>query len=325
MNKVILLLAVTFTALSCVKNNVENNSSNLVARLTTTEEFTVPYISGKTTYVTLGIDTIAIVNQPGVVITVPKSTSATKAESDIVVTYKDGSDPNAGTWQMWQTIAFEDTKSGDYDYNDIVIHTKYVTKGNNWYIGIHPIALGSVNNIQLGCRIYNGKNMIYDNIVISDCRAELFDGREGFLNTKEEANFYSPLFKKVISGNYTTSDGALLVIWYIVSSGNTLYSVNDKYGIMLDKNSRPYGLVITDTKRSFSQNGVAGVVGRNWFAYPLESNNISSCYPTFDSWLNGTIASVDFLTYNKVFDIENQMINGNRIYEISTKEAKLPQ
>ncbi|MDD4819654.1 MAG: hypothetical protein PHD21_02335 [Flavobacteriales bacterium] len=317
------ILAFTVLAITaCVKNGDKApvNPTGEV-NLLSTELYTVPVQSGKTTYVTLNSDTIAVATEP-MTIYIPKSANVTKAGKGVSITYQNGQDPNAGTYQIWQTIAFEDSKSGDYDYNDLVIHSKYVFSQSKLKVGIHAIALGSVKDIALGCRIYKKDVLVADKIVVENCREELFGGTEGFINT---TNYKDPIhytkYAKKVEFDEVTNASNVSVVWYIVVDGGTkLFAVNDKFSA-LDANYRPYGLVVTNTGNTYWQenyNSKGGEwVGFNWFEFPAEGVNIETCYPTFTSWLQGGTLDMS-KPVGSTFDID-----AHRIYEMTQGNAVL--
>ena len=71
-------------------------------------------------------------------------------------------------------------------------------------------------------------------------------------------------------------DGAVRVEWYIQVDGDVeLYALSTAYlNQSFDKQGRPYGLVITQTGSSYTEDG-KGVVGLDWFNYPCENTPIS--------------------------------------------------
>ena len=89
-------------------------------------------------------------------------------------------------------------------------------------------------------------------------------------------------------------DGAVRVEWYIqVDGGTELYALSTAYlNQSFDKQGRPYGLVITQTGTSYTQQGM-GVVGHDWFNYPCEGISISQVYPELWNWLTSS-AFYDF-------------------------------
>lgn len=62
-------------------------------------------------------------------------------------------------------VCFEDSRSGDYDYNDLVIHVKYQWSGTRFGFGVHPIALGSTKEVRLGAVVYKGSTRIFKGLL----------------------------------------------------------------------------------------------------------------------------------------------------------------
>ena len=48
--------------------------------------------------------------------------------------------------------AFEDSRKGDYDYNDLIIHVSWSIRENSYTIAVQPIALGSSKKISWDLR-----------------------------------------------------------------------------------------------------------------------------------------------------------------------------
>lgn len=78
---------------------------------------------------------------------------------------------------------FEDTRFGDYDYNDLIIYVRNLHSWNKLQIDIQPIALGSQKVIKLGCMIGNDKS---EHIISEDVHRDLFGGEKGFINTQSD-------------------------------------------------------------------------------------------------------------------------------------------
>lgn len=291
------LLFLAVAAVSCVKNPNITPDPVVTTRLTTVEKFSVPIKDGYTSVVKLGSDTLCVATS-ATSIWIPKNASVSTKASQIQISYIEGTDPKAGTSQMWQTIGFEDSEVGDYDYNDIVIHVKHELKKNILGIGIHPVALGSTKVIALGCKVFEKDVLRYDQLVSNNCRQDLFEGITGFINTSSVANFHTNFFKKIIKVDLESSANMsdIKVIWYIkVDGGKYFYSVNDHYGY-LDENKRPYGLIITDTGNTYYQDDKNPEVGGNWFPYPYEGVNINTAFPTFNAWITGAAEYCDMKT-----------------------------
>ena len=84
----------------------------------------------------------------------------------------------------WQVVAFEDSRKGDYDYNDLIIHVSWSIRENSYTIAVQPIALGSSKKIKLGFEKMDGNISSVDEVIVAeDCRKDLFEGKEGFINT----------------------------------------------------------------------------------------------------------------------------------------------
>lgn len=294
MKRFVLLTALLAIVSGCVKRPEPKPDPIVTERLTTIEEFSVPTKSGYTTIVTLGSDTLCVAVEP-TAIWIPKNTPVyTKAGEGVTVSYIEGTDPAAGTAQIWQTVGFEDSTVGDYDYNDLVIHCKYEIKtisrsDHKLGVGVHPIALGSTKNIALGCKIFINDVLAYDKVLSTNCRKDLFADQTGFINTGVTPNFHTNFFKakSTFDLGECSNLANVKVVWYIIVGGNTyLYSVNDKYGY-LDEGKRPYGIIVTNTGRSFYQDENNPAVGANWFPYPFEGVDMNTAYPTFNDWIEG--------------------------------------
>lgn len=299
MKQFVMILGFVLT-LSCVRIPVEPVSPvdpGTTERLTTHVAYDVPTKAGYTTYVTYGADTLCVAAEP-TSIWIPKNLNpVVKSDGGLTVSYIEGTDPKAGSAQMWQTIAFEDSEVGDYDYNDLVIHCKYQvsSKDKKFGIGVHPIALGSSINITLGCKVFVNGVLLTEHIFTDNCRDDLFDGQEGFINTGYKADFHTNYFQEnlVIEDIQTTTLSKYSVVWFIEVAGKRFYAVNNVYGY-LDEGKRPYGLLFTNTGREYYFDGKTTPEGYNWFAYPFESVRIDDCYPTFNDWITGVRESCDF-------------------------------
>lgn len=307
---------------NCVKSYLNDPqiipASQAQKDMLTTTSYNVPIIAGKTTYVVYESDTLAIATSPMTII-VPKSAIQTKANA-LNISYVDGTDPKAGVNQNWVTIAFEDSKEGDYDYNDLIIHVKTQYNSNGVHkIGIHAIALGSTKQIALGYKLFDNTGELYDKIITNDCRKDIFAGLSGFVNTDNKTQRFE---KFSLKNSFTVpedrrSNGPIYAVWYIkVDDGkNTFFSINDKYNA-LDANNRPYGIIVTDGGKTYWQDDIKEFVGGNWFTYPKEGTNISTCYPSFNLWLQGGALDLSNPAPETVFDIAWDNIQNEYLYTI---------
>lgn len=310
---VFLTLAVLFS--SCADKIKKGDTPDVkeVEKFLTAETLNIPVKQGYVTTVTANGDTIACVNTPMQVM-VPRT-------NDIKITYTPQDEyPNSFTEnkaKLYQVVCFEDSKSGDYDYNDLVIHVKYQTKGDIFGFGVHPIALGSTKPIKLGCAVYKGSTLVFKGLITPDgknCREQYFQNQQGFINsvgtTINQSNGGWNQYLGSTIRNWDTSkipgDGAMRVEWYIQVDGNTeLYALSTAYiNQSLDTNGLPCGLVITNTGLTYTEpNGTLS--GNDWFAYPQESKHMKDVYPEIWKWLT------EGASYSKFSDFYNGTIPAN--------------
>ena len=100
--------------------------------------------------------------------------------------------------QLFQVVCFEDSRSGDYDYNDLVIHVKYQWNGTRFGFGVHPIALGSTKEVRLGAVVYKGSTRIFKGLLApgnADARTQYFQSQAGFINTGTDRQILSGIAK----------------------------------------------------------------------------------------------------------------------------------
>lgn len=255
MKKYLLLLLSGILLISCVKSNNpqpapgedENGEfSQLVKNMVTTTEYTVPVQSGYTTIVTYKGQTLAVTSTP-MTILVPKAAVATKSlDGEGLLTYYQEGAISQGFSRLWQTVAFEDSKTGDFDYNDLVFHAKTEVSNGKFTVSVHPIALGSVNPIELCFEWRQGNSSGTTVVVAGNCRQDLFGGKQGFINTfKYDKHYTDFAVIKEISG--INSNEPVYINWFINSSAQKIYAVNNFGKGCVDEKGNPFGIVITDT------------------------------------------------------------------------------
>ena len=199
---------------------------------------------------------------------------------------------NGGISRYNQTLAFEDTKKGDQDYNDLIV---YVNQENGWNgkgykikLKVTPIALGSTIPIAFGFDDYDGDEYT----IADDCRKELFKSNKGFINTVKNGDIksYKTIHTKTYQMKSTDWKYTKLNFW-IKASGNKLYIATAShseeeidYNSMVGTHNKPYGLSIPD-----------------FFEYPAETKSIYNTYPDFDKWIKGDLN--DFR--NTGYDLDN--------------------
>ncbi|MBQ4278685.1 MAG: hypothetical protein IJC16_01850 [Rikenellaceae bacterium] len=310
-------MALALTA-SCVKEPAPRGEDTQpdaqaaaeVDRLTTTEAFDVPVRSGHITQVIAAGEVIAEAASP-MTIQLPRGAAAARGEGGITCRFVPADEyPNVLTEnraKLYQVVCFEDSRSADYDYNDLVFHVKYQIRGNRFGFGIQPVALGSRKPIRLGCIVYKGDYEVFKGLLTpdgADCRTQYFRSQEGYVNTQgPEPNFFprdpslagwreylGSTIRCWDMSKYTAS-GAPRVEWYIVVDGGTeLYALSTVYlDRSFDKEGLPYGLVITNTGQSYLDQD-NNVCGFDWFNYPAENKHIRDVYPQLWQWLTTDVA-----------------------------------
>ena len=196
---------------------------------------------------------------------------------------------NGGISRYNQTLAFEDTKKGDQDYNDLIV---YVNQENGWNakgykikLKVTPIALGSTIPISFGFDDYDGDEYT----IVNDCRKELFKSDKGFINTVKNGDIksYKTIHTKTYQMKSTDWKYTKLNFW-IKASGNKLYIATAShseeeidYNSMIGTYNKPYGLSIPD-----------------FFEYPAETKSIYNTYPDFDKWIKGDLNDFRNTGYN---------------------------
>lgn len=272
----------------CVKSPFsDRNLKQTVERLDGLTTKTVVPEKGMISIVTYGTDTLAVLDTYANIIVPKDLTDEEKLRVSInekpLVDYRTYS-------QYWQAVAFEDTRIGDYDYNDLVIHVKNVCD-RPWNkdsieqsIVIQPIALGGTLNISLGFILSD----FTEHIVSTNVRKDLFNDEIGFINTDNITIRYK-LDKEVLHKYKLKKDATPWVAWFIEVGGKRQYAVSselpNKVYDMLNTEGMPYGLVKYST-----------------FAYPKESISMFMAYPDFSGWINGTKSGIGTGVKEHLFD-----------------------
>lgn len=278
MKKILLLPLSCLAIASCVKNesSVPDEGLNL-DNIVTSQEMEVPVKAG---YVTVVKDGGREICTTGVPMSILKAKNTTPAISYVeeaqLLDYK-----NKGTAELVFTMCFEDSRAGDSDYNDMIVkvHQSYIFNPLNGKYSmkpyIEPIALGSANKIGLYFETFDGK--VYK--VAEDCRTDLFDGKQGFINT--EKGGAKEDFAAVTNLPYCDLGKSPRVNWFIVTSGYKLYIAafdhSKEYNSYVGTNGKPYGFSIPWTIFDYE------------FPYPAERCSVYEAYPDFGDWIDGKI------------------------------------
>ena len=310
------LLGICLVVSSCVKDKtvtpVYLNNEDMLKKTLSTTEYNVSTKAGYVTEVVLNGQVIATAVSP-MTILLPRSYSSTKSDDVIKEVYTPIDEyPNrevTNSSKLYQVICFEDSKSGDYDYNDLVIHVCYKIVGSKFGFGVQPIALGSTKEIKLGYELYKGNTLIKQSYLHGDsenCRGKYFQDTEGMLNTgykdfypdnKSVHGWHEYLGSTIKWWDISTIEipGAFRVEWFIMVADNLkFYALSvDHINQSFDKNGLPYGLVFTETGYTYHQEG-KGEVGKDWFNYPMEQTHFKDVYPEIWNWLTTDTSYKDF-------------------------------
>ncbi len=246
------LLAVICASLlmsSCVNDSdmsptdKETNPDKITTaeNLISTKDFEVPVVEGYITTVSYKGLLLARTSTP-LTIKVPKQSIA-RGVDDLEIVYSEGQAAQSYS-NLWQTVLFEDSKKGDFDYNDLIFHANYQITGNKMTISLHPIALGSTKDIKLGF-IWKQGGATGNVVVAENCRENLFGGMTDFINTyKYDKHFDS--YAAVETIDLPSASESVSIEWYIVVDKNvTIYAVNQSGNNCLDGNFMPFGFALT--------------------------------------------------------------------------------
>lgn len=327
--------------------------------LSENELVNIPYKEGYVTIVTYGEDTLAVASrenetmflQKGIVLPEGsystkleqntsntrsiKSTNVTKADDideDAVDTYKvtyEDAKSFSGEENLsnnFYAVMFEDTKDADYDYNDLIIHTKYLFHYDPYPtevldVYVQGIALGSSKTIKLGFYTQTGKKYVSQNV-----REDLFSHenlydqtqqvRPYFINTEkvyEDSLCHFKMGNKVRCS--VTDKSTDYVVWFIEAINPQTNEIDTFIAPTSIKMAD-----ITDRANMFSSIGRSyGVVRRSTLTiYPCEKVSIDKPFPNFFKWIDGEIdGSFDSVALKKSDDsnVNQYYINSWKIWD----------
>src|SRR5574344_91654 len=355
MKKILCLVSVMAFFCGCSQNeslfSYENVNANLDQYLTDkTVSVTVP--SGSIAVVTMdenSADTLAIISKTTDVVvpkyitpnidyvyaTTPASKSTTRANVVDASLYSQLDKKRNANY--WQVLAFEDSKNGDYDYNDLILHNKFILNySNELNISIHPVALGAAKTINFGYEVYKLSGNTYTLIgsdFITDVRKSLFldQSNSGFINTESYQRHYDGYTYTKTFSNCTGNLSNYCVVSYITTGDDNekiyaINKVNAKNVDLFDTNGKPYALVLHGVGSGYKQyyNGSTSTVGLDWFQYPMEKVSLFDCY-NMAGWVSSKDDGKldDYIKSGaKVFDVnDNSRLSKSgvaaRIYEVA--------
>ncbi|WP_455949440.1 hypothetical protein [Odoribacter laneus] len=296
--KKIVLIFITFAliVMGCEHKDVYQTKKVDFDNIVPFAAYEVPLKEGMVSIVIYGEDTLAITGIP-MNINVPKEAvkNLTKSTAPIRVVYSN--EPkfegykDCGTIQTDCVLLFEDTRSGDNDYNDLIIWAKKKETRTYWpdYIvscefTIHPIALGAIKNFKLGVVNEQGTEFI----LAENCREELFKGEKGFINTETNVapKTYPSKMIKTKEWKYNPNVGNTTINWFIETADERMYiaetnkAVNqsnlEQFG---NEKGRPYGIAFPTTGANIFKFGGP--------FYATECTPIQQIYNNFEGWIQG--------------------------------------
>lgn len=306
------------------------------------ETLYVSVAQGTASVVYLGKTKIATCYTSGNIV-VPKLTNVTKASPDFVIVniplpeYSKAGIASENTMEM--VVAFEDTKDGDHDYNDLVFqaHLDIVNNldGTNTIdMELTPIAHGATKQMGLGIALYDDNpNYQVDFPLFDDCRASMFGGDEGFINTvtNEARKKYSPLETIHLTSNL--SGGVLGLAWYITVGNERLYASNT-FRKCLDNDDLPQGLLLMNLRNdyyTFEEGGSEYFCGDAFWQYPQEWINIETVYPDFNSqfiskgdfsFLANPVENSSY--YDAIADVNKKVSESTCLYTLYSNGGETP-
>lgn len=291
MKKLLLLLAITFAATSCINEDLESLKLDLDNLSPYTEKVT-PIKEGQVTRIYADDKLICET-------TVPTSYYLPKGAIEKIEYIPNSKAVTFSGWDTYQfTAAFEDTRNGDNDYNDFVC---FITRDKveigawpNWStkitLYIQPIAFGAGTVLQFGMTLPDGRDTIFTNNIQRD----LFPGRTGFVNTVNFDNIYQ------------TADTNHIIKFTYIQPGRSSASYPFHPFIINQSGERLY--VALNGKKNVVRDylSLAGILGyplgiatSGQFAYPLEKINIATCYPGFNNWVVGNSSELGTFSNNR--------------------------
>ncbi len=312
-----MLLAGLLTA--CVNQDEDRYIGNpdakeILSKYVMSEKFEVPIQEGKYTVVKQGDDTLYYGNV-AVQIDVPKfSVSDTRSTDELKWYYvPDRASGVGGDWNYSVTrsgiLLFEDLTDGDNDYNDFVCAiletiqfggsptSRNATLGN---IRVKPLAMGNTIPLKFGVefrKLPDGK-LLKDVVITTDVRKDFFKGKEGYLNTSDDAivNFNSEISEKSKpTGDAFLSgfrDNELCVLWYIEVEGVKRYVADSNSNLLSQallqgsatNDNVPFGLFVPNVIQTSALKPVN-------FRWTKEKMSLFKAYPDFEGWVKGELST----------------------------------
>lgn len=207
---------------SCLKDAESNDGLagvKIVEAYSTTKSFEVPVAGDGTVtqvvyYRADGDQEILATTDMPITIQIPAwldepVTRSTRAEGERIelVDYAKGTiDFEANSWikDGSSVLMFEDSRTGDFDYNDVVLYVRHSIRGNNTpnnpakiTITVKPVAMGGkIGSVAFGWEDGNGEH-----ILSGDVRSDYFGGQSDFINTENNSKPFYTMIPVVDDGS----------------------------------------------------------------------------------------------------------------------------
>jgi len=203
-------------------------------------------------------------------------------------------------YDSYFTVAFEDSKELDCDYNDLVLNicldnraprSTDNAKDFKARLFVHPIALGGTKQVGFGIRLQDGT----EKLLTDDVRRDYFQGKLGFINT--ELTQTEPMQFPVVEA-YTQDEFLGSIYFFIQADGERRYALNTgNTDRVVDTHGYPYGIIVTncngndtnvgnkltaEDKNAFKdhQSNASNYLfkTRTWWQYPAEQVSLDEAY-----------------------------------------------
>lgn len=270
MKKQILLFTIIAASLSaCSEADLGEGKGNstdeataaaqtMLENIMPTRSVSVPVKEGYKTVVYYDGDVIATTNyatdilvpSDAVVENLSKAQRATTTKAlSFEYILENGLQDQNGKSHMYQTVCFEDSRSGENDYNDLIFQAKIEQTKDEFSVSILPIALGSTKPIGLGYVVIGSDgNEVGRNEMFSNVRTGLFglgdilfansykkSGKSEVRDGKTYFEYYTKNGKKVYADSYELKDGIYDPV-VTLEEGDALIPVgSEKDGVIISQ------------------------------------------------------------------------------------------
>lgn len=299
MKKILILLITLFVITSCINDDDFKTQQADLKNIAPFIEKTAIIKEDYLTIIKSNEDTIVVTRLP-IKYSFPKGTKETILYRPLSI---QKIDMPYGLDIHQYTVAFEDTRNGDNDYNDFVCFiTRQKEEIGNWpewtvkiTMYIQPIAFGAGTTLQFGMTLPNGIDTIFTNNIQRD----MFPNTTGFVNTTDVTDIYE------------TADTNHIIKYTYYQIGRSYQTYNFHPFIINSSGEKFYAITnshsIGSTTNILSITGYPmGIATPGAFLHPMEKINIVNGYSGFNNWIMGNSTTIGNVTnQNNVFYTSN--------------------